>query len=207
MQDKSSHLSVLIAIVVLIAVVVAVFVWFMLGRRRSARLRKDFGTEYEHVVIERGDARVAEKELRARQERVEDYDLHPIPDRERKGFIERWQQVQNRFVDAPAAAVADAQVLCNEAMEARGYPIGDFERQVADVSVESPGVVSHYRRAREIAAARSGEASTEDLRGAMKHYRELFDSLLRAGDENGRHDVNTGGQDATRGAYPRRGTG
>lgn len=200
--------TVLIAIVVLIAVVAAGFVWLMLRRRRSARLREDFGTEYEHVVIERGDAKAAEKELRERQERVEDYDLHPIPDRERIVFIERWQQVQSRFVDAPAAAVADAQILCNEAMEARGYPIGDFERQVADVSVEDPGVVSHYRRAREIAAAaRSGEASTEDLRGAMKHYRELFDSLLRAGDGNGPHGINTGGQDATRGADPRRGTG
>ena len=191
--------TVLITIVVLITVVVAGFVWLMLRRRRSARLRKDFGTEYEHLVIERGDTKAAEEELRARQERVEHYDLHPIPDRERKGFIDRWQHVQNRFVDAPAAAVAEAQELCNEAMEARGYPIGDFERQVADVSVESPGVVSHYRRAREIAAAaRSGEVSTEDLRGAMKHYRELFDSLLRAGDGNARHAINTGGQDAAR---------
>lgn len=184
--------TVLMLIVVLVAAIVAGFIWWLLRRRRSAHLREDFGTEYDHIVLEKGDARAAEKELRARQERVAEYDLHPIPDRERRNFVERWQQVQSRFVDAPAAAVADAQDLCNEAMEARGYPVGDFERQVADVSVETPGVVSHYRRAREIAvAARKGEASTEDLRGAMKHYRELFDSLLDAADGNGRQGATT----------------
>ncbi|MGH7572180.1 MAG: hypothetical protein ACREMK_10095 [Gemmatimonadota bacterium] len=182
--------TVFIVIVIIAALVVAGLVWVFLRQRRTARLREDFGTEYEHVVIERGDSKAAEKELRARKERVEEYDLHDLPDRERGAFAERWQQVQSRFVDAPAAAVADAQALCEEVMEARGFPVGDIERQVEDVSVESPAVVSHYRQARRIAvASQKGEAATEDLRGAMKHYRELFDSLLKAGDGNGRPSV------------------
>ncbi|MGH7562903.1 MAG: hypothetical protein ACREK5_00560 [Gemmatimonadota bacterium] len=181
--------TILILIVIVAALVVIGLVWQFLKQRRTARLREDFGTEYEHLVIEQGDKKAAEEELRARKERVEEYDLHDLSDRERAAFTERWQQVQNRFVDAPAAAVADAQELCDEVMEARGFPVGDIERQVADVSVESPGVVSHYRQARGIAvASEKGEATTEDLRGAMKHYRELFDSLLRAGG-NGRQKV------------------
>lgn len=182
--------TVLIVIIIIAALVVAGITWLFLNRRRTARLREDFGTEYEHVVIERGDAKTAEKELRARKERVEDYDLRDLTDRDRAAFAERWQQVQSGFVDAPAAAVADAQKLCDEVMRARGFPVGDIERQVEDVSVESPGVVSHYRMARGIAeASERGEASTEDLRAAMKHYRELFDSLLRAGDGNARGNV------------------
>lgn len=181
-----------IVVVIIAALLVAGLIWLFLRQRRTARLREDFGTEYEHMVLERGDPKEAEKELLARKERVEEYDLHDLPDRERAAFAERWQQVQSRFVDAPAAAVADAQELCDEVMEARGFPVGDIERQVADVSVESPGVVSHYRQARRIAAAsEQGEASTEDLRAAMKHYRELFDSLLRAGEGSGTTTRNT----------------
>ena len=71
--------TVLMLIVVLVAAIVAGFIWWLLRRRRSAHLREDFGTEYDHIVLEKGDARAAEKELRARQERVAEYDLHPIP--------------------------------------------------------------------------------------------------------------------------------
>lgn len=178
--------SLLITIVIVAALVVVVLVWLFLKRRRSARLREEFGPEYEHVVIESGDAKAAEEELRARRERVGQYDLRELSDRERSAFADRWREVQSRFVDAPAAAVAEAQELCDEVMKARGYPVGDTDRQAEDVSVEDPGVVSHYRQARRIArASTKGEASTEDLRAAMKHYRELFDSQLRAG--NGRH--------------------
>ena len=179
-------------VMIIAALVVVGLIWMFLRQRRTAHLREEFGTEYEHMVLERGDAKEAEKELLARKERVEEYDLHDLPDRERAAFAERWQRVQSRFVDAPAAAVADAQELCDEVMKARGFPVGDIERQVADISVESPGVVSHYRQARLIAGASDkGEASTEDLRAAMKHYRELFDSLLRAGNGTGNLTQNT----------------
>lgn len=189
----------ILIVIIIAALVVAGVVWLFLRQRRTARLRDEFGTEYEHVVIERGDTSAAEKELRARKKRVEDYDLRELTDRDRAAFTERWQQVQNRFVDAPPAAVADAQELCDEVMLARGFPVGDIERQVEDVSVESPGVVSHYRQARGIAvASEKGEASTEDLRAAMKHYRELFDSLLRAGEGNGRGNVTRNLRDEAR---------
>ena len=66
-------------------------------------------------------------------------------------------------------------------MEKRGYPMGDFERRAADISVDYPGVVSNYRAAQLIATRdASGEADTEELRKAVIHYRTLFDELLEA---------------------------
>jgi hypothetical protein len=64
-------------------------------------------------------------------------------------------------------------------MEARGYPVGDFEQRAADVSVDHPTVLEHYRAAHEIARRHAqGQASTEDLRQAMVNYRTLFAELL-----------------------------
>ena len=64
-------------------------------------------------------------------------------------------------------------------METRGYPVGSFEQRAADISVDHPGVVANYRAAHDIAVRRDrGEASTEDLRQAMVHYRALFSELL-----------------------------
>jgi len=63
-------------------------------------------------------------------------------------------------------------------MRARGYPVENFEQRSADLSVDHPSVVQHYRAGRELALLhRQGEANTEDLRQAMLHFRALFDEL------------------------------
>ena len=62
-------------------------------------------------------------------------------------------------------------------MRERGYPVEDFEQQAADVSVDHPDVVEHYRAAHAIHAS-DEQPSTEDLRQALVHYRALFDELL-----------------------------
>ena len=65
----------------------------------------------------------------------------------------------------------------------RGYPMGDFERRAADISVDHPAVVEHYRAAQAIAARyERGEADTEELRKAVVHYRVLFDEMLEVGE-------------------------
>ena len=75
--------------------------------------------------------------------------------------------------------MTDADRLVGEVMHARGYPVGEFEQRVADISVDHPHVVMNYRAAREIADRHArGRASTEDLRQAMVHYRALFGDLL-----------------------------
>ena len=64
-------------------------------------------------------------------------------------------------------------------MSKRGYPVGDFERRAADISVDHPVVVDHYRAAQAIAVRNErGEADTEELRKAVVHYRVLFDEML-----------------------------
>jgi hypothetical protein len=64
-------------------------------------------------------------------------------------------------------------------MQARGYPVGDFEQRAADISVDHPQVVANHRAAHEIALRNErGEADTEALRKAMVHYRALFEDLL-----------------------------
>ena len=100
----------------------------------------------------------------------------------RDAYAERWTQAQRRFVDAPASAVAEADELVAEVMRERGYPVDDFEQRTADVSVDHPETVEHYRAAHAISVASAAQhADTEDLRQAMVHFRALFDDLLHDG--------------------------
>ena len=63
-------------------------------------------------------------------------------------------------------------------MTARGYPVTEFEQRAADLSVDHPLIVEHYRAGHDIAVQHSqGRASTEDMRQAMIHYRALFAEL------------------------------
>ena len=167
----------IVAIVVVAALTLIAFAYGMAQRRRQ-RLREHFGPEYEHVVAEAGGHARAERVLSEREKRVKKLDIRPLPDTARDQFIERWHQVQARFVDDPSEAVGHADALIGEAMEARGYPVTDFEQRAADVSVEYPQVVMDYRTAHDIAGRR--EVDTEDLRRAMVHYRSLFEALVSA---------------------------
>jgi hypothetical protein len=164
-----------VAIVVVAALTLIAFAYGLAQRRRQ-KLREHFGPEYEHVVAEAGDPARADRVLSEREKRVKKLDIRPLPETAREQFIERWREVQARFVDDPRGAVGDADALIGEAMEARGYPVADFEQRAADVSVEHPQVVMDYRTAHEVAGRR--EVDTEDLRRAMVHFRSLFDALV-----------------------------
>jgi hypothetical protein len=168
----------MVAIVVGVLVLAAVG-WYLWQRRRSEALQARYGSEYDRAVHQVGDKRRAESELLKRQERVEHLEIRALAAEERGRFVEQWRAVQARFVDDPKGAVGDADRLVEEVMKARGYPVADFDQRAADLSVHHPSVVANYRAARDIAARhRRGEASTEDLRQAMVHYRELFADLL-----------------------------
>jgi hypothetical protein len=174
-----------IAIGVAAAVLVVVVV-VVLGVRvgRSKRLRDAFGPEYDRTVDETGSRSQAEAELRGRQKRREELDLRPLSPDERNDYLEHWRSAQERFVDDPKSATMEADQLVLAVMRARGYPIEDFDRRAADISVDYPELVGNYRTAHEIAVRQSmGEATTEDLRRAMRHYRGIFDELLETGAE------------------------
>jgi FtsZ-interacting cell division protein ZipA len=169
----------LIIVAVVIIAIVIVAVWWYLMRQRSAKLQERFGPEYQRTVAEKGDTRKAEDDLRDRQKRVSQLEIRPLAVDERQRFSAEWQAVQAGFVDDPSTAVRDADGLVGRVMEARGYPVGDFDQRAADVSVDHPMVLEHYRAAHEIALRHAqGEASTEDLRQAIVNYRALFAELL-----------------------------
>ena len=166
-------------IISIAALVVAVGLWFAMDIRRRRRLRQRFGPEYERTVRDVGSVREAEARLDGRAKRVDRLHIRPLGQADAARFKEAWRQLQNRFVDNPQAAVTEADRLVGEVMSARGYPLGDFDQRTADISVDHPRVVVHYRAARDIAQRHArGEASTEDLRQALVHYRALFDDLL-----------------------------
>jgi hypothetical protein len=167
------------AIVIVAALVVVVAVWMLMRRKRTELLRRRFGPEYERAVKEQGDVSKAEARLQARAARVERLHIHPLQPDDAARFGEAWRGVQALFVDDPKAAVTNADRLVAEVMRARGYPVGEFEQRVEDISVDHPNVVMNYRAARDIADDHArGRASTEDLRQAMVHYRALFTDLL-----------------------------
>jgi len=176
--STSIWLVLAIAVIVIVAVL-----WLAMSRRRSQQLRDRFGPEYEHAVRTEKNVRRAEATLEARAKRVDALHIRPLSPEDSTRFDATWRGVQARFVDDPKGAVTEADRLVGEVMAARGYPLGDFEQRVADISVDHPAVVMNYRAAREIALVHArGQASTEDLRQAMVHYRALFRDLLETGD-------------------------
>ena len=168
--------AVIVAAVILVAAAVA------LRSRRTATLREGFGPEYDRALEDHGDRRAAEEELRRRRDRRRGLDIRPLAPDVREDYAERWTATQRRFVDAPEGAVAEADELVAQVMRDRGYPVDDFEQRAADVSVDHPETVEHYRQAHAISVDSAlGHASTEDLRKAMVHFRALFDDLLHDG--------------------------
>jgi FtsZ-interacting cell division protein ZipA len=174
-----------IVIAVVVVVVVLAVLWSATRARRSRALQGKFGREYERTVEQAGDKREAERELAERERRHQQLDLRPLPTEARNRYVRDWQATQARFVDDPTGAVAEADSLVQRVMKERGYPVDDFEQRAADISVEHPDLVEKYRTAHGIAqSSERGEASTEDLRQSVRHYRTLFEVLLEDRGEN-----------------------
>jgi hypothetical protein len=173
-----------IVIGVFVAVVVLGILISALGTRRSRSLQDRFGPEYDRTVDKTGGRREAEQELREREKRHDELELRPLSKDARERYLQQWQATQSLFVDDPAGAVAQADDLVQQVMRDRGYPVDDFEQRAADISVEHPDLVEKYRTANGISrASERGEASTDELRHSVRHYRALFVELLEVDDE------------------------
>lgn len=165
------------------AVVAALIVIALISRgarkSRSAALRDKYGSEYEHAVRSAGSRTRAEKELMARAQEAETIDIRPLTASEHQRFRGEWQKIETRFLERPTTAVVEADELVAEVMRTRGYPMGDFEKHAAMLSVKHPRVVEHYRAGHSVIDTdKDGKVSTEELRQAMLHYRSLIDELL-----------------------------
>lgn len=170
-----------IVVILVIVAIIGLVAWSYARKQRSQQLRGQFGPEYDRTVQQYQDPRSAERALEDRQRRVDSLQIRPLAPQERTRFSEQWHDVQSRFVDDPTGAMTQADQLVGQVMQARGYPMSDFDTRAADISVDHPQVVENYRAAHAIAARnQSGQASTEELRQAMVHYRALFADLLEA---------------------------
>lgn len=174
-----NRIAIVIALLVIALIVIAAIAFVISRKKRRLQLRQRFGPEYDRVLQQEGDPRKAEGVLEFRQKRREKFKIHPLTASDRSNFAVRWDEVQARFVDDPRGAVTVADSLVTDVMQARGYPIGEFNQRAADLSVDYPLIVENYRAAHEIALRHGeGKASTEDLRQAMVHYRLLFQEML-----------------------------
>lgn len=169
-----------VVIVGVVAVVVlAIAAWAVVTTRRRRSLQERFGREYQLAVRHKGGRREAEKALASRLERHDQLHIVPLDREHQRRFAREWDAAQARFVDEPPAALADADGLVQQVMAERGYPVGSFDQRAADLSVEHADVLDHYRAAHAITGkSADGQASTEEQRQAMVHYRALFTALL-----------------------------
>ena len=187
-MDATNTQTWLIVVAVAVLVLIALAAWFFYQKKQSQKLQQRFGPEYKRAIDQLGSRTKAESELKEREKRVERLHIVPLTPPEAARFSQAWKAVQSRFVDNPKNAVVEADKLVRELMQKRGYPVGDFERRAADISVDHPNVVENYRVAQAIAMrAERGGADTEVLRKAVVHYRALFAELLEV--QEAKHEV------------------
>lgn len=84
---------------------------------------------------------------------------HLVPEGEVMDLRARWEAIQQGFVDDPRSAVSDADTLVGEVLQRLSATFENQHRQLEGQWAE-------------------GEPSTEDLRGALRRYRDFFDRLL-----------------------------
>jgi hypothetical protein len=171
--------AVAIVIIIVVVVVVAAIAYFVLVTMRRRRLQGRFGAEYDRTVAEQPNRSAAERELRAREQKHSELDIKPLSSADQRRYQTEWTAVQAQFVDDPEAAVASADVLVTSVMRDRGYPTENFDERVETLSVDHSATLDHYRQAHDISLANQrGQASTEQLRQALVHYRALAEDLL-----------------------------
>ena len=195
-----SNITVIIVIVVAVVVIAAFVIagYQMARRKRTERLRDQYGPEYDRAINQADNQRAAESELRDRSKRHEQLELRTLDASEREDFERRWTDVQGQFVDDPSSAVRNADRLVVDVMSARGYPVEDFDQRADDLSVHHAEVTQRYREARRIAQANEeGNANTEDLRQAVTSYRSLVQALLDGDGDGSRRDETRREQDDT----------
>ena len=168
--------EVTIAVVVIVLLVGALLAWLFIQRNRTKELRDRYGEEYDRTLKAKGGRRNAEADLVEREERVRSLEIRALSPSERDRFAAEWKDTKALFVDSPVEAVSRADRLLTDIMSTRGYPMADFEKRHADLTVQHGEVAKHYLAGHEI-ADRSSDATTEELRRAINHYEALYGEM------------------------------
>jgi hypothetical protein len=174
-MSTGAIIGIVIAVIVVVAVVVVAS-----AEMRRARLRRQFGPEYDRLVEKLGSRRKADAELAERERRVRALNIRELSAEQQASYSGDWAAIQERFVDSPAEAVGAAHTLIWNVMRDRGYPADDRTASMDALSVHHGRSMEGYRQT---LALRADSASTEQLREAMIRYRALFEDLtgLREG--------------------------
>lgn len=149
--------AVLIIIIVIIVLAAAAATYRTMSKRK---LRESFGPEYDQIIQERGSSREADRELVRRKQEHAKLELKPISEQDRESFLESWEHLQASFIDDPVFSMNSAEQLVSTALEARGYPGGDREEQLALLSVDYSGKLTDYRAAQDVKRRVEGSRST-----------------------------------------------
>ena len=83
-----------IVLIIAVVAIAAVAIAYYVRSRRSQRLRTSFGREYDRLVTETGNRTQAERELAARQRRIQKLELHPLSAEQREQFANKWRDEQ-----------------------------------------------------------------------------------------------------------------
>ena len=181
-MSTGAIIGIIIAVIVVVAAIVVAS-----AELRRAKMRRQFGPEYDRLAQELGSKKKADAELAARQRRVEALNIHELSPDQQASYSGDWTVVQERFVDAPAEAVSAAGTLIWNVMRDRGYPADDRSASMEALTVYHARSLDGYRQTAEL---RTETATTEELREAMIRYRALFEDLtgLRDGRESPERD-------------------
>ena len=164
-----------------IAIIIVVLVVIVAGGALIARQtsqRRQFGPEYDQLVQEVGP-RQARAEFTKRQNRVAGLDLKQLSPEQRAAYEARWETAQEQFIDSPRQATQTAAGLVTAVAAEVGYPVGDREQLLADLSVKHGKYLDGYRGALRT-TDQAADGSTEEFRQALLDYRTLFNDLIGA---------------------------
>ena len=165
-MSTGAIIGIVIAVIVVVAVVVVAS-----AEMRRARLRRQFGPEYDRLVEKLGSRRKADAELAERERRVRALNIRELSPEQQASYSGDWAAVQERFVDAPAEAVGAAHTLIWNVMRDRGYPADDRTASMDALTVYHGRSMEGYRTTLNL---RADSASTEELREAMIRNRAMF---------------------------------
>jgi hypothetical protein len=149
-----------------------------LWMQRSHDLGERFDFEDELLAADAPTMRDAEFEL-GEPWKPETLVIRSLDASERERFRHRWlAEVRAQLLVDPVVAAEQADVLVQEMMRARGYPVDPFDWHLGVLSAGQAEVVRHYHDAQDVALTHDSRHAVR----AVQQYHHLFDELIESSD-------------------------